>query len=217
MTEPVCPYHAAVIAAILTGGQARRFHGRDKSRLVIDGRPILERQLELVGPVVSATFIVTSAAREAAFASVVTPDGPSVRVIPDAPSVRVIVDRYPDTGPIGAVLTALESTGEAVLALAGDMPGVTRLLVDALTALHDKPGASAATVPSSDRGLEPLCAIYDQAAAPVLRAAIEAGQRSLQAVLPSLAPRVLDREAVARLGDPGALFRNINSANDLTA
>jgi molybdopterin-guanine dinucleotide biosynthesis protein A len=32
-------------AAILAGGQATRFHGVDKSALVIDGGPILERPL----------------------------------------------------------------------------------------------------------------------------------------------------------------------------
>ena len=36
-------------AAILAGGDARRFGGRDKSALVVDGRTILERQIaELV-------------------------------------------------------------------------------------------------------------------------------------------------------------------------
>jgi molybdopterin-guanine dinucleotide biosynthesis protein A len=31
--------------AILAGGDARRFGGRDKSALVVDGRTILERQI----------------------------------------------------------------------------------------------------------------------------------------------------------------------------
>jgi len=35
-------------AAILAGGRARRLGGRDKSRLVIGGRTILERQLDVL-------------------------------------------------------------------------------------------------------------------------------------------------------------------------
>lgn len=202
------PYDAAVIAAILTGGRARRFHGRDKSRLVIDGRPILERQLELVGPVVSDILIVTSAGRAASFAGVPVAAG--------APPVRVIVDRYPDSGPLGAVLTALQSTtAHAVFVIAGDMPHVTRALVAALAALHAGPGSPAATVPASARGLEPLCAIYGRAAEAPLRAALDARRLSLQAVLPDLDPRVLPLDAVARAGDPDTLFRNVNSPGDL--
>jgi len=209
VTEPgLCPYDAAVIAAILTGGRARRFHGRDKSRLVIDGRPILERQLELVGPVVSDILIVTSEARAASVAGRPAASG--------APPVRVTVDRYPDTGPLGAILTALESTAaDAVLVLAGDMPHVTRPLIDALIALHAEPGTGAAAVPASARGLEPLCAIYGRAAEAPLRAALDAGRLSLQAVLPALDPRVLPLDAVARAGDPDTIFRNVNSPGDL--
>ena len=35
-----------VTAAILAGGQARRLGGQDKSRLVVGGRTILERELD---------------------------------------------------------------------------------------------------------------------------------------------------------------------------
>lgn len=196
-----------MIAAILTGGRARRFHGRDKSRLVIDGRPILERQLELVGPVVSATVIVTSATREAAFADVRS----------GSHAVRVLVDRYPDSGPLGAILTSLEATGDTVFVLAGDMPGVTRPFIEALAALHQTAGAPAATIPVLAHGYEPLCAIYAPAAAGQLRAALEAGRLSLQAVLPALEPRVMDAEALAPFGDPDTLFRNVNTPDDLTA
>lgn len=209
MTERgLCLYDAAVIAAILTGGRARRFHGRDKSRLVVDGRPILERQLELVGPVVSDILIVTSAARAPSFAGLAAPSG----TLP----VRVAVDRYPDSGPLGAILTALESTSaDAMFVLAGDMPHVTRSLLDALVTLHAGPGTPAATVPASARGPEPLCAIYGRAAEAPLRAALDAGRLSLQAVLPDLDPRVLPLEAVALAGDPDRLFRNVNSPGDL--
>ena len=45
--------------AILAGGDARRFGGRDKSALVVDGRTILERQiaeLSTVTPDLHATL-----------------------------------------------------------------------------------------------------------------------------------------------------------------
>ena len=45
-------------AAILAGGQARRFGGRDKSRLVVEGRPIIVRQVEVLQRVAHDIFIV---------------------------------------------------------------------------------------------------------------------------------------------------------------
>ena len=45
-------------AAILAGGKATRFGGRDKSALVIDGRTILERQLDVLSQVADDVQVV---------------------------------------------------------------------------------------------------------------------------------------------------------------
>lgn len=194
-------------AAILTGGLARRLHGRDKSALVIEGRSILERQLESVAPIAADILIVTSLARAADF--------PTARLPPRA---RVVFDHYPGTGPLGAVLTALEAApGAAVFVLAADMPHVPAAFIAALIALHHRPGDPHATVPFSARGPEPLCAAYATGAAPVLRAAIGSGDLSLRRALARLRVREMPADEVAALGDPALIFRNINSPGDIGA
>ena len=45
-------------AAILAGGEATRFGGRDKSALVVDGRTILDRQLEMLSAVADEVQVV---------------------------------------------------------------------------------------------------------------------------------------------------------------
>ena len=52
---------AAVSAAILVGGRARRMHGLDKSTLDVDGLPILERQLAVLRQLSDDLLIVTRA------------------------------------------------------------------------------------------------------------------------------------------------------------
>ena len=47
-------------AAILAGGRATRFGGRDKSALLVDGRTIRERQLEAIAPLTDDLQIVVS-------------------------------------------------------------------------------------------------------------------------------------------------------------
>lgn len=195
-------------AAILTGGHARRFHGLDKSGLLVDGgggRTILEHQLEWLAPVADDIMIVTSEARAADF--------PTSRLPRDA---RVVLDRWPGTGPLGAVATALDAAaGAPVLVLAADMPHVSARLIAALAALDTEPGLHDATVPHSARGAEPLCAIYRASALPAIRAALAAGELAMHAALERLRVRVMPVGDVAKIGDPALLFRNINSPADL--
>lgn len=193
-----------IAAAILTGGQARRFSGQDKSRLVVSGEAgtILDAQLATLSPITAEILIVTSAMRFAAFASV-----PGVRAVPDA---------YPGTGPLGAVVTALGAAGSnAVFVLGGDMPHVPGPLVLALAARHAAEGNDV-TVPESSRGPEPLAAVYGRGALPVFIEVLGTGNYSLQRALGAglrvgrMAP--LD---VAAFGDPERIFRNINAPEDL--
>jgi len=93
--------------AILAGGDARRFGGRDKSALVVEGRTILERQI--------------------AELSAVTSD---LRVI------RRDDDLVPGCGPLGGLHAALSAAlGDAVFLVACDMPYVTAPLASYLLSL----------------------------------------------------------------------------------
>ena len=192
-----------IAAAILTGGQARRFSGRDKSRLVTEpgGLTILERQLSMLAPLVSETLIVTSALRLPDFAGVA--------------GGRAVADAYPGTGPLGAILTALDAAdAEAIFVLGGDMPGVPAALVSALARRHEA-GGHDVTAPASVRGLEPLAAIYSRAARAGLLRALMSGDLSLQQALRGLRLDVMPAPDVAAHGDPDRLFRNINAPRDL--
>ena len=197
-------------AAILTGGRARRFHGRDKSRLpAFPGGPtILEHQLAALAPIVSEILIVTSAERAADFAAVHAAS-------PARTPVRVVVDSAPDHGPLGAIVTALEATAaDAIAVVAGDMPGLTGAFVAALLRLHDAAG-TAITAVETTRGLEPLAAIYGRAARPALARALAAGELSLQRALQTVPLNRVGAAQLASFGDVDALFRNINTPEDL--
>lgn len=190
-----------IAAAILTGGKARRFLGQDKSRLMVEGRTILDRQLSMLSPRVSGILIVTSAARLPEFASV---DG-----------ARTIVDQYPDAGPLGGVITALAAApAHPLFVLGGDMPNVTAALVDALVRRHAAAPADV-TAPVSPRGFEPLAALYAQSALPGLQRALESGDLSLQRAVRSVRLSLLAAPDIAAAGDPATLFRNINTPEDL--
>jgi molybdopterin-guanine dinucleotide biosynthesis protein A len=92
-------------AAILAGGRATRFGGRDKSALIVDGRTILDRQLDVLARVAD-----------------------EVRVIREdlAPGCGPL-------GGVHTALTG--SRHDAVFVLACDMPFVTSALVGHLLSL----------------------------------------------------------------------------------
>ena len=99
-------------AAILAGGRATRFGGRDKSALVVDGRSIVERQVAELSAVVDDIMIVGARA-----------DG--ARAFQASDRVRLIADIVPGCGPLSGLHAALtEMRGDRVLAVACDMPYV---------------------------------------------------------------------------------------------
>ena len=115
-----------------------------------------------------------------------------------------IGDEFPGEGPLGGVLTALAVSSPAVVA-ACDLPDLgpstLRSLIDSL-ADHD------AAIAFSDRA-EPLCAIWSDRAASVLRSRFEAGERAMH--------RAIEGLDIAWVTVLPAELRNVNAPDDLDA
>src|SRR5436190_23888098 len=97
-------------AAILAGGLATRFGGRDKCALVVEGQTILHRQLTELAHVTEDILIVGG--REGT-----TAGGTNARAVPAANGVipRTIIDIVPGCGPLGGIHAALtQARGEVV-------------------------------------------------------------------------------------------------------
>lgn len=94
--------------------------------------------------------------------------------------LRALEDDPPGIGPIGGLAALLEEAGERrALAVACDMPFVSR---EDVVALVEAPRSPIVAPRRGDRW-EPLCAIYAPEALSIVRAQIERGRRSLQALL----------------------------------
>ena len=97
---------------------------------------------------------------------------------------------------------------------AWDMPFVTAELLRELAAGLE---SADACLPASDgpRGVEPLCAAYGPAVRPAIEAALARGDRRAVAFHDSVRVAILNGEKIRSLGDPGRLFFNVNTAQDL--
>src|SRR3954471_14781173 len=118
-------------AAILVGGGARRFGGRDKSALVVGGRTILERQLDAIAPITDDLILVTGGASGVRRVDHTDAGGSGV----SRTGYRVIADRVPDCGPLAGLDAALAAARDDVLILlACDMPFVSCAFLQYLVA-----------------------------------------------------------------------------------
>jgi len=146
---------------VLAGGRSTRM-GRDKAALQYDGRSQLERAAALLTPLVGRCFV-------------------SVRADQQADALRAryaqIVDAVSVEGPAAGILSAMQAhPGAAWLVVACDLPFLDAATLQHLIARRD-PARPATAYRSSHNGLpEPLCAIYEPAAAAALQAFVAGGR-----------------------------------------
>jgi molybdopterin-guanine dinucleotide biosynthesis protein A len=182
-------------AAILAGGQARRFGGQDKSRLVVHGRSIIVRQTEVLQRVAFEVFVVA-------------PDPPRFADL----GLTVHVDRVPGTGALGAIYTALDAArGERVIVVACDLPFLDeRLLAELVERAESSDGAWVRTI----RGVEPLVACYRRHARQAMLESIQAGRLKASDLGSVLRLAEISPDELDRFGSPEELLTNLNTPED---
>jgi molybdopterin-guanine dinucleotide biosynthesis protein A len=189
-----------ITAAILAGGNATRFGGRDKRALVVEGRTILERQFAEISQVTEDIVIVGP---------------PTVQPLPSSlpATVRTLPDIVPGRGPLGGLHTALEATqADVVLLIACDMP---YLSAPFLAYLAGECLEADAVVPQTERGYHPLCAAYARACRPAVAGRLADGRLAMKELLKDLRLRVVMAQNIDRFGNRARLLANINTQADL--
>jgi len=187
-----------ISAAILTGGRATRFDGRDKSALVVDaadGRTILERQMAALSPLTHDILIVGRATH---------------------PAARTIADRVEGCGPLGGLDAALvEARSDTLILLACDMPFVSTLFLAYLAAAAMQ--GIDAVVPETERGYHPLCAVYRRSAADAVARHLAGRRLKMLDLLADLRVKVVSAAEIEQFGNRHRLLANVNTAADVAA
>jgi len=156
-------------AVILAGGSSRRL-GQDKAAVIINNQTLLARMVAL-----GSRFcpqIAVSGRDPASFLS---------HTIPWFP------DAIANAGPLGGIVTALETLRTSCLVLSCDLPHMDEATITTLIdAWRSRPAqAVMTTYQQTGTGyIEALVAIYDPTAAPLLRHAHAHGHLSLTKAIP---------------------------------
>jgi molybdenum cofactor guanylyltransferase len=186
----------SITGAILAGGMSRRL-GRDKAALRLGGKPLALWVAEVLGAVVSEMWLVTNQ--------------PMAHLEFGLP---LVTDLEPFQGPLGGLVTAMfYARTPWVLAAAVDGPFLAPPLMAALAG-EAAPGAAAAVVCRSARGLEPFPGLYAVRLLPRLQEFLQSDRRYSRFV-EICRPKVLEPEAVKRLDPQGRSFQNLNTPEEL--
>jgi molybdopterin-guanine dinucleotide biosynthesis protein A len=183
-----------VAAFILAGGKSTRM-GADKAFVVLEGRTLLARALEVARAVTSDVRIVGDAGKFVAFAPVVE-------------------DVFRGCGPLGGIHSALRASAAKLnLMAAVDVPFVSPALLEYLIA---RARGSAAIVTVARVGAwQPLCAVYRRKFAEVAERALREGRYRIDRLFEMVPTEVISAEELGAAGFSSAMFRNLNTLEDL--
>lgn len=182
--------------AVQAGGASRRM-GRDKARLLLDGRPLITHVLERAAPLGAEVLVTTPGPQAFGFLG----------------GVRLVPDERPGAGALAGLLTALRAARhERCLVLACDLPFVSVPLLEHL--LRVAPEAEV-VIPRWQGKLEPLHAVYRRTCLAPIEQALAEGRTRMIAFHPAAHVVVVEEEAVAALDPHGLSFFNVNTPDDL--
>jgi molybdopterin-guanine dinucleotide biosynthesis protein A len=147
-------------AVILAGGKSKRM-GRDKTWLAVRGKPLIERQVELVRELGAKEIFISGRA------------GTDYTAL----NCSVLMDHFEDAGPLAGIERALGAVSTPLLlVLAVDLPRMNSTL---LQMLLENCTENRGAIPRCANSLEPLAAIYPRSASNLVTQFLES--RSLAA------------------------------------
>jgi molybdopterin-guanine dinucleotide biosynthesis protein A len=192
-----------VAGFILAGGASSRM-GRDKGLLDFGGVPLIVHTARLIEPLVAEVTVVGSPRRYAKL---------GLHVIADDVQVKSRQGR-PGNGPLAGIATALGATrSQWNLILACDMPYLSAGWVDWLLsrALRSR---GEAVIPRTERGIEPLAAVYRRECGTQIAAARARGVRKVSDAIEELRVEHVYPREWRRLDPRGLILKNMNAPGD---
>jgi molybdopterin-guanine dinucleotide biosynthesis protein A len=182
-------------ASILAGGKSTRM-GTDKALVLLDGRTLLSRMLDLARQLTSNVHIIGDPGKFAPFSS-------------------TIEDIFPGCGPLGGIHAALRSSlTDLNVILAVDVPFVSLTLLDYLISRATSSDANV-TVARAAGGFQPLCAVYRRSFADAAENALRARHYKIDTLFAPTTTQVIEEAELEASGFSPRIFRNLNTPEEL--
>jgi molybdopterin-guanine dinucleotide biosynthesis protein A len=179
--------------------------GADKAALRLAGATLLERAVGELDTIASRTLLACGGSPR--YADLGRP---------------LVLDAFSDGGPLAGLEAALaRSETDWLAAIACDMPRANGRVLLALLERADSHGLDACLL-ETEKGVEPLCAVYRKTCLKPIRAALAAGERRVISFFGVLKPdgsplivgSLLERELPSELAAIGVAV-NVNTPREL--
>ncbi len=188
----------ATTGVVLAGGKSRRM-GTDKRFLPLEGRPLIERALDLLDARCAEVLVSANDPERLAHLG-----------------RRVVPDLLEGGGPLAGLHAGLRAaSNDLVLVLPVDAPHVAAALLDRFE--EEAAGGFDVVCGSTAEGIEPLVGYYRRRCLPAIEAAGREGRFKVTDFFPGVRARVLTPRETAAADRPGGSYRNLNRPADLGA
>jgi molybdopterin-guanine dinucleotide biosynthesis protein A len=182
---------------LLAGGASSRM-GRDKASLSVDGEPLAARVARVLGTVCAEVLVASG-------------DGVRLAWL----GLPQVADEPPGRGPLGGIVAGLgRASNELVAVVAVDMPFASGPVLELLARTWK---GEPAVVPVTERGPEPLHAVYARSARQAFAARPAAGTGSVREALRAVGARFIPEGEWAAADPSGRFAWNVNHPEDLDA
>lgn len=193
-SEEINNVKLAATGIILAGGKNSRMK-KNKAFLELEGRPLIERSLEILEDVFSEVIISSN-----------EPE------LYRKYNVQVVPDKIPNQGPIGGLHAGLLAAGYDIsFFVACDMPFLDSRLIRHLALWMD---TFDVVVPQGEMGLNPLFAFYKRTCLPFIEKFLRANRLKIIDFYPECSVRYVKDSEMQGFGDLNTLFCNVNTPEE---
>ncbi len=192
-------YNLNMITIVLQAGGKSTRMGKDKALLPFLGIPLIKRLRDRFSDLGEELLVITN-------------DFSGYQDL----AVPLYKDIIPDRGALGGLYTALSISKNPLVGLiAADLPFASPALLAHLIKIILTSGAEAA-IPSTERGLEPLHAVYRRdTSLPLVKVAIDQNLWRMNSWFDQAEILILTPEATRKVTSSKYTFLNLNTPEDL--
>jgi molybdopterin-guanine dinucleotide biosynthesis protein A len=193
------------VGFILAGGVSSRM-GVDKGLLDFGGVPLILHTSRLLEPLVAEVTIVGPPSRYASLGVNAIPDDIEIRPGP--------VANASSRGPLAGIVTALSVTrSDWNLILACDLPYLSAEWISWLL-LRTRSTDGKVLIPQTERGIEPLAALYHRDCRIPLAAALARGMQKVTEAISELQLDIVYSRDWHPIDPDGLVLKNMNTPDD---
>ncbi|MFQ5965755.1 MAG: molybdenum cofactor guanylyltransferase [Candidatus Scalinduaceae bacterium] len=181
-------------AVILAGGKSIRM-GRNKAFLKLEGKTLIERQIELLREIFDEIIISANTPSEYEYLN-----------------IPVVEDIYPNKGSLGGIYTGLiNSKSSYTFVLACDMPFIEIKFIkhlEGFTKGYD------VVVPQSNKGLEPLYAFYSKNCIEPIKRELDGNNLRIISFFPHVNVKIVELDGSISLAKYKDTIKNLNTMEE---